>query len=72
MPVKDVPVPALTLLKQQISATPPGAIVAASVVWHWIQMFLLNSTHTGVFFLKMLSKSVHNFFLDILHSDTKT
>jgi len=31
IPVKDVPVPALTLLKQQISATPPGAIVAASV-----------------------------------------
>jgi len=33
MPVKDVPVSALTLLKQQISATPPCAIVAASVIW---------------------------------------
>ena len=33
MPVKDVPVPALTLPKQQISAKPPGAIVAASVIW---------------------------------------
>jgi len=35
---------ALTLLKQQISATPPGAIAAASVIWRRIQMFRLNST----------------------------
>jgi len=43
-PVKGIPVSALTLLKEQISATPPGTIVAASVTWRRIQMFRLNST----------------------------
>ena len=43
-PVKDVPVSTLTLLKQQISATPSGTIVFASVIWRWIQTFWLNST----------------------------
>ena len=36
---------AFTIIKQQISATPPDANVAASVIWRRIQMFRLNSTH---------------------------